>query len=277
MISAATRQSADLRGGPGPVVLHRPRPPGRDLRADPVFRRLLAAGIGYAAGCSPAWQPAPCPMSRTEECGRYERATADAHALSAHPCCWPRSAWSATAAPARPAEARPIGRSCSATPGTPGASMVALTDPATGLPRTTYRSATAPVRACVHRPDQHRRLPLVHGRRPGPRHHRAHRGVRAVGRTLPDAVHAGPARPERHVLQLVRPAHRRGAAPSGRRTAARSPRSCPVWTTAGWPRRCWSSQGRCRSCAARRTRLLDRDELRLLLRPGRRHADGGPG
>ena len=63
----------------------------------------------------------------------------------------------------------------------------------------------------------------------------------------------------------------------GRRTAAPSPRSCPVSTTAGWRRRCGSSRARCRSCGPRPTRILCRDGLRLLLQPGRGHPGGRHG
>ncbi len=88
----------------------------------------------------------------------------------------------------------------------------------------------------------------------------------------PDARHArraGAPPAVGHVLQLVRPAHRRGPAHLARGRQRPSPRSCPASTTAGWPPRCWSSQGAVPEAARASRRCCPQHELRLLLRPER--------
>ena len=71
-------------------------------------------------------------------------------------------------------------------------------------------------------------------------------------------------RTRRPVLQLVRPPHGREA-DAGRRPARRLTRSCPRWTTAGWPWACGSSRTAVPELAARAGALYDVDGLRLLL------------
>ena len=119
----------------------------------------------------------------------------------------------------------------------------------------------------LHLADEHRRLPVEHARRARARPHRPPRGDRAAGA---HAGHAGAMErgPERPVLQLVRPGHRR--APdhlAGRRLPLEPFLSAS--TTAGWPPRLRMVENGGPSCARRPHALRRRDGLRLLLRPGR--------
>ena len=73
----------------------------------------------------------------------------------------------------------------------------------------------------LHLTDQHRRLPLVGDRGARPRHHQRGGLHRPAHPHAEDARHDGAPRPERHVLQLVRPGDRRHPAHLARRRQPR--------------------------------------------------------
>ncbi len=121
----------------------------------------------------------------------------------------------------------------------------------------------------LHLADQHRRLPVEHGRRPPPRHHLA-AGVAAPDH--PDADHDVAGRPPRARAACTstgttrRPAR---CATSTRTGRGRSRRSCRASTTAGSPAALMVVRNAEPRARGPRGFPAGQDELRLLLQPRR--------